>query len=120
MTPPVPPEALAQMLDRQQIEDVLVRYSRAVDRADIELLRSRYHGEAVEDHGETFDTLTLARTVDRFEKRSGRWAISARRLCWEWNQELPMRETWGRGLITPDPGGLVRGAKRPDDILYRD
>jgi len=171
------PEALQQLLDRQQIEDVLARYSRAVDRADLELLRGCYHDDATEDHGgvfrgraqdyvqqiapvlprakilnhlvtnvlveftaqdvarveayiltfarmkkdgKLFDTLTLARAVDRFEKRAGRWAISARRLCFEWNQELPMRETWGRGLMASDPSALVRGAKRPDDILYRD
>ena len=171
------PEELQRLLDRQQIEDILTRYSRAVDRADIELLRSCYHDDATEDHGgvfsgsakdylaqiapllpragvlnhlvtnvlvefkgpasaqveayiltfarmkkdgEKFDTLTLARAVDRFDKRDGRWAISARRLCWEWNQDMPLRETWGRGLIASDAGKLVRGAKRPDDILYRD
>ena len=177
MTTPALPEALQQLLDRQQIEDVLTRYSRAVDRADVDLLRSCYHDDATEDHGgvfkgtardyvdqiaailpkagilnhlvtnvlveftgadaarveaqiltfarmkkdgEKFDTLTLARAVDRFERRDGRWAISERRLCFEWNQEMPMRETWGRGLMVPDPALLVRGAKRPHDILYRD
>jgi hypothetical protein len=173
----IPLDALQRLLDRQQIEDVLTRYSRAVDRADIELLRGCYHTDATEDHGgvfaglasdyvaqiapllpragvlnhlvtnvlveftaplaakveayiltfsrmkkdgEKFDTLTLARSVDRFEKRDDRWAISARRLCWEWNQELPLRETWGRGLMVADPKLLVRGAKRPYDIVYRD
>ena len=177
MTTPALPEALQRLLDRQQIEDVLVRYSRAVDRADVDLLRGCYHDDATEDHGgvfkgtargyvdqiaailpkagilnhlvtnvliefagsdeakvetqiltfarmkkdgEKFDTLTLARAVDRFERRDGRWAISERRLCFEWNQEMPMRETWGRGLMAPDPALLVRGAKRPHDILYRD
>ena len=177
MTMTVLPEAVQQLLDRQAIEDVLVRYSRAVDRADIDLLRGCYHDGATEHHGgvfqgaakdyvdqiagilprarflnhlvtnvlveftatdvarveahiltfarmkkddEKFDTWTLARTVDRFEKRAGRWAISARRLCFEWNQEVPMNESWGRGLMVPDPKALVRGAKRPDDILYKD
>ncbi len=171
------PAALQQLLDRQAIEDVLVRYSRAVDRADIDLLRGCYHDDATEDHGgvfqgsardyvdqiagilprarflnhlvtnvlvefisddvarveahiltfarmkkdaEKFDTWTLARTVDRFEKRGFRWAIGARRLCFEWNQEVPMNESWGRGLMAPDPKALVRGGKRPDDILYKD
>lgn len=168
---------LQQLLDRQAIEDVLVRYSRAVDRADIELLRSCYHEGATEDHGgvfkgsaheyvnhiagvlprarflnhlvtnvlvefesalaakveahiltfarmkkdaEKFDTWTLARAVDRFEKREGKWAIAARCLCFEWNQEVPMNESWGRGMMVPDPAALVRGGKRPDDILYKD
>ena len=177
MTMTALPEAVQQLLDRQQIEDVLNRYSRAVDRADVDLLRGCYHPDATEDHGgvfkgtardyvdqiagilpragimnhlatnvlvefegadvarvetyiltfarmkkdgEKFDTLTLARAVDRFERRGGRWAISARRLCFEWNHEMPMRETWGRGLMVADASQLVRGAKHPSDILYRD
>jgi hypothetical protein len=166
---------LQQLLDRQQIQDVLTRYSRAVDRADVELLRGCYHADATEEHGgvfsgsardyidgiaallpragilnhlvtnvlveftsadaaiveayiltfarmkkdgEKFDTLTLARAVDRFERRAGTWAIAARRMCWEWNHEMPFAETWGRGLMAPDATVLLRGAKRPKDILY--
>jgi hypothetical protein len=171
------PAALQRLLARQEIEDIINRYSRAVDRADIELLRSCYHPDAIEDHGgmfsgnaadyidriadllpragvlnhlatnvlveflddsaarveayiltfarmkkngEKFDTLTLARTIDRFERRSGRWAISRRQLCWEWNHEMPFNESWGRGLIAADASKLVRGAKRPADVLYQD
>lgn len=69
--------------------------------------------------GEAFDTLTLARAIDRFEKRDGLWKIAARRLAWEWHHEMPMRESWARGLITADPSVLVRGAKKPDDVLYQ-
>lgn len=169
-------EGLQRLIDRQQIQDLLTRYSRGVDRADVDLLRDCYHSDATEDHGgvfkgsaadylaqiapllpragvlshlvtnvliefdgpssaqveayiltfarmkkdgEKFDTLTLARSVDHFEKRGGRWAISQRRLCWEWNHEMPMRETWGRGIIADNPDRLLRGAKRPHDILYR-
>ena len=48
------PLALQQLHDRQQIEDVLTRYSRAVDRADIELLKGCYHDGATEDHAGVF------------------------------------------------------------------
>lgn len=65
-----------------------------------------------------FDSLTMARVIDRFERRDGRWAIAHRRLAWEWNHEMPLHESWGRGAIAPDPAALVRGAKKPDDILY--
>lgn len=71
-----------------------------------------------EGEGEPFDSLTMARVIDRFEKRGGRWAIAHRRLAWEWNHEMELKETWGRGAIAPDPGILVRGAKKPDDLLY--
>ena len=65
-----------------------------------------------------FDSLTMARAIDRFEKRDGRWAIAHRRISWEWNTEFDIKESWGRGMIAPDPSQLVRGGKKPDDILY--
>ncbi len=68
--------------------------------------------------GEKFDTLTLARALDQFERRDGAWKIAARQMVWEWNHEMPMAETWGRGIIAPDPGVLVRGAKTPNDPVY--
>ena len=67
-----------------------------------------------------FDSLTMARIIDRWERRDGVWKIAHRRLAWEWNHEMPMNESWGRGQIAPDPSRLTRGAKRPDDILYGD
>jgi hypothetical protein len=42
---------LAELVTRQEIQDVLVRYCRAVDRGDLELLRSVYHPDATDDHG---------------------------------------------------------------------
>lgn len=38
-------------LDRQEIEHVLKLYCRAIDRCDIELLKSIYHPEGTDDHG---------------------------------------------------------------------
>ncbi len=38
---------LARLLDRQAIYDVVVRYCRAIDRVDMDLLRSCYHDGAV-------------------------------------------------------------------------
>ncbi len=168
------PEVQA-LLDRQAIQDVLIRYCRGADRADVGLIAEAYHPDATEDHGgvysgpasayveqmaailpraglmnhmttnvlieldgdaahvesyiltfarmkkagEKFDTLTLARAIDRFEKRDGHWKIAARRLVWEWNHEMPFAETWGRGLIAPDPSVLVRGKKKPEDLVYQ-
>ncbi|MBN9098639.1 MAG: nuclear transport factor 2 family protein [Pseudonocardia sp.] len=42
---------LAELIARQEIGDVLVRYCRAVDRGDLELLLSVYHPDATDDHG---------------------------------------------------------------------
>lgn len=42
---------ISNMVARQKIYDVLMRYCRAVDRCDLELLRSVYHPGAYDDHG---------------------------------------------------------------------
>ena len=68
--------------------------------------------------GETFDTLTLARALDRFERRDGAWRIAHRRLVWEWNHEMAYAESWGRGLMFPPGTTLTMAAKKPDDPLY--
>ena len=45
------PPRLQQIVDRQAILDCLMRYSRGVDRFDIDLIRSAYHPDAIDDHG---------------------------------------------------------------------
>ncbi|GGI78342.1 hypothetical protein GCM10007973_13800 [Polymorphobacter multimanifer] len=67
---------------------------------------------------EPFDSLTMARILDKFEDRGNGWKIAHRRLSWEWNHEMPLAESWGRGQIAPDPAKLVRGGKKPDDLAY--
>jgi SnoaL-like protein len=42
---------VAQLRDRLEIEAVLARYFRGVDRKDFELLRSTYHDDAEDYHG---------------------------------------------------------------------
>jgi hypothetical protein len=39
------------LIDRQEIQDVLYRYCRGIDRHDEALLRSVYHADAIDDHG---------------------------------------------------------------------
>ncbi|MFT3965467.1 MAG: nuclear transport factor 2 family protein [Sphingobium sp.] len=43
--------ALREMLDRQAIWQVMLRYARGLDRMDRELARSCYFDDAIEDHG---------------------------------------------------------------------
>jgi hypothetical protein len=45
-------EAVQRLLDEAAIKKVHIRYCRAVDRRDWELLRSCYHPDAIDDHGE--------------------------------------------------------------------
>ena len=41
---------LRELIDRQEIWDVLLRYGRGIDRLDRELVRSCYHDDAIDDH----------------------------------------------------------------------
>ena len=45
-------EALRQLIDKQTIYEIMCRYARGVDRGDWELLRSTYHPDAYDDHGD--------------------------------------------------------------------
>lgn len=44
-------DMLQRLIDRQEIEDVLKRYCRAIDRLDVDLLRSIYHSDGIDHHG---------------------------------------------------------------------
>jgi len=44
--------ALKVLLDKQEIHETLMRYCRGIDRCDEELLRSVYHPDAVDNHGQ--------------------------------------------------------------------
>jgi ketosteroid isomerase-like protein len=43
--------ALAELLDKEAIREIVYTYSRAIDRRDPDLLRSIYHPDAIDDHG---------------------------------------------------------------------
>ncbi len=45
---------LNELLDKQAIHEVLIRYCRGVDRCDAELISSAYHPDAIDKHG-SFD-----------------------------------------------------------------
>ncbi|MEO1310877.1 MAG: nuclear transport factor 2 family protein [Pseudomonadota bacterium] len=97
------------------ITNILIELDGHAAQTECYILTFSRRGEGTD---EAYDSLTSARLIDDFEKRDGAWKIARRRLAWEWNHEMPYRETWGRGMIAPDPAALVRGGKKPNDILY--
>jgi hypothetical protein len=44
--------SLQRLLDKDAIRDALYRYARGVDRGDWDLLRSTYHPDAIDEHGD--------------------------------------------------------------------
>src|ERR1051326_573663 len=54
---------LAEMADRMEIHQTLMRYCRGVDRADEALINSAFHPGAVDDHGTPRPATELARGV---------------------------------------------------------
>jgi hypothetical protein len=57
-------ERIEQLLTRAEITDVLCRYCRGIDRRDFDLVRSCYHPDAAEEHGD------YAGDVDGFLERA--------------------------------------------------
>lgn len=66
--------------------------------------------------GEEFDNFLGARVLDRFERRNGEWRIAHRRVVYDWNRDVPVSETWGRGFF--GPAFRAEGRKDRDDPLY--
>lgn len=166
---------LENMMSKMEIQEVLMRYGRGVDRADEDLLKSCYHPNAIEEHGsayagpafayiegavgrirkmgtmahyicnihidldgelayaeayvltfarfdrdgESFDTLTGGRIVDRFERRSGEWKIAHRKMTFDWNRDMPSNEGWCLGMFDPADPKMTFGSKDKDDLSYQ-
>ena len=47
--------AMQEVIDKEAIRELVLCYSRAVDRKDVGLLRDLYTGDATDTHGDSFD-----------------------------------------------------------------
>ena len=68
--------------------------------------------------GQDHDTFTGGRIVDRFERRDGAWKIAHRKMAFDWNHDMPSRETWCLGLFKPDDPRMIMGQKGKGDLSY--
>jgi hypothetical protein len=87
---------LRGVVDQFAIRDLLLRYARGIDRRDLDLVRSCYHADAVDEHGSY-----------------GTWRIAHRVCAFDWSREDPVSATWE---FTSAP---TRGKPSRDDVLYR-
>jgi hypothetical protein len=63
------------------------------------------------------DNLVRVNGVDGVDGVDGRWAISRRRLRFDWVHDIgPRPESWVYGSL--DPSTLLHGLKYPDDIVF--
>jgi hypothetical protein len=71
----------------------------------------------VKADGVVSDSLVATRIVDDLARADGRWAITRRRLRFDWAHDVgPRPEAWVSGTL--DPAALLHSAKYPDDIVY--
>ena len=167
-------DEIRDLLDKNRITELLTRYLRAIDRADIDTLRACYAPGATEEHGGMYvgpaqgyidsiadalrhprsvgthtltnilvdldgdrarsehyvmaltrvrvesvvtDYLVSSRIIDDLQRIDGQWLIRARRLRFDWSQELgPRPEKWLGGHL--DPTNLLHSKKFPEDPVY--
>jgi ketosteroid isomerase-like protein len=57
MDPELMTTRVARVVDQQEIRDVVYRYCRGIDRRDFDLVRSCYHPDATDDHGDFRGTI---------------------------------------------------------------
>jgi hypothetical protein len=50
----VTPDTLQTMLDKQELHELVLTYCRGIDRQDFALVRTLYHDDAIDDHGDMF------------------------------------------------------------------
>jgi hypothetical protein len=69
---------LQALIDRQDIQDAILRFCRGIDRLDVELIRSAFHPDGYDDHGQSRglgwdfaeEFVARARPADEFSAHS--------------------------------------------------
>ena len=85
------------------------------DEADVESYHIAVMGRRTDEEGGTHSTIG-GRYLDRFAFRDGRWAITERRVVFDWSRVEPETTTYW-DLIGLDESTLLRGRFGPGDPL---
>ncbi len=72
--------AIDALLAKDALRDLAMRYCRAIDRRDRELLRSVYHEDAVDDHGTLFSD-SAAAFIAQQDQIMAPFALTAHYIC---------------------------------------
>lgn len=62
-------QRMREVVDRDEIRQVLMRYCRGVDRANVDLVRSVFHPDAIDDHGTPRPAAEFARGFETVRQR---------------------------------------------------
>ena len=84
------------------------------DKASAETYFVAYH--QIGEGDEAIDMIAAGRYFDKFEKRGDEWKFSHRKAVYDWNRNDPASENWSSPEMKPL---LERGARKPDDYLYK-
>ncbi|RYE50884.1 MAG: nuclear transport factor 2 family protein [Hyphomicrobiales bacterium] len=104
---------LQRLIDKDAIRDLVLLYSRAVDRKDIALLRDLYTADATDSHGDTFDGLARE-YCDFIEASMPYMPYSGHHVC---NHMISVDGNEGNGEVYALAYHLVPDRARPDAML---
>ena len=116
--------ALQELLDKQALYELVCRVSRATDRADIELMRSLYHPDAIDDHGPfvgTIDEFIEARRDTLFnpEKRPNPVQHAITNALFEIHGDIAYGECYAEARRVDDGELWIEGIARYIDRFER-
>jgi hypothetical protein len=96
--------ALQELLDKQAVHEVVLRYCRGIDRMDRELVRSCYHDDATDEHGTFLGTRDefVEWVMDAVTKFAVTMHVVANHLC-EVDGDVAFAETYGIGYHQGPP-----------------
>ena len=120
----MPESAIQELLDKQALNELVVRWCRAIDRCDEELLRSTYHDDAIDEHGPfvgsgaAFVEHTKLHGSMNLEKRPGPVQHSVTNTLFEVDGDVAYGECYVE-VRTVQDGHLARAVARYVDRFER-